>query len=55
MLVIILQNKPKNYVNSTDLQPVWKYDPTVHCGAVFRANGNARLVKMSLYTYLPYE
>ena len=37
------------------LQPVSKYDPTVQRGAIFRANRNAHLIKMSLYTYLPYE
>ena len=37
------------------LQPVSKYDPTVQREAVFRAKGNARLVKMSSCTYLPYE
>ena len=28
---------------------------TVQRGAIFRANGNAHLIKMSSYTYLPYE
>ena len=31
------------------------HNPTVHREAVFRANGNARSVKMSSYTYLPYK
>ena len=55
MMVLILQNETKNYVNSTDPSTSLEINPTVHREAVFRANGNARSVKMSSCTYLPYE
>ena len=35
--------------------PLTRNMTTVQRGAIFRANGNVHLIKMSSYTYLPYE
>ena len=47
------EKQNKYYVNSTD--PLTRNMTTVQRGAIFRANGNAHLIKMSSYTYLPYK
>ena len=47
------EKQNRYYVNSTD--HLTTNMSTVQRGAIFRANGNAHLINMSSYTYLPYE
>ena len=56
MLVLILQNETKKLCKQyISFKEASSYNPPGQREASFRAKGNARSVKMSLCTYLPYE